>query len=212
MTIRVVIPALADALVHLAPPGVAIGHRIISGGDEDALLPIETPTLSESVPRVRRQSGAARIVARQLLSTFGIHDAPLPRSQSGAPSWPTGFVGSLAHDVCIAVAAAASTERYVALGIDIEPAERLPPDLVDTVATPTERSQYPADLLESRLLFVIKEAVYKATNPLDNLFLDFHDITVDLRINQASIRNRRRIDFTVCTAPHIVALAYVKAS
>jgi len=60
------------------------------------------------------------------------------------------------------------------------------------VATPTERDQYPADLPKSRPLFVIKEAVYKVTNPLDGVFLDFHDVAVDLRTNQASIRNRQK--------------------
>ena len=166
MTMQVAAPGLTDALTRLGPPGVAINHRIISEGDEDALLPIETLALRASALKVRRQSGAARIVARQLLSIFGVHDAPLPRSKSGAPVWPSGFVGSIAHDACIAVAAAASTERFLALGIDIEPAEQLPPELVNTVATPRERELYPVDILQSRLLFVIKEAVYKATNLL----------------------------------------------
>jgi 4'-phosphopantetheinyl transferase EntD len=210
MTIQVMAQAMTAALKGLGPPGVVIRHRVISTGDEDALLPSETHTLRTSALKVRRQSGAVRIVARQLLSTLGVHDAALPRTQSGAPLWPPGFVGSLAHDASIAVAAAASAERYIALGIDIEPNEELPPELIDVVTTLTEREQYSADILQSRLLFAIKEAVFKATNPLDSVFLDFQDIIVDLNAKQASIRNGRKINFAMCNAPCVVALAYIE--
>jgi 4'-phosphopantetheinyl transferase EntD len=39
-----------------------------------------------------------------------------------------------------------------------------------------------------KLLFAIKEAVYKATYPLDHEFLEFHDIEVDLTIRRATAR------------------------
>jgi 4'-phosphopantetheinyl transferase EntD len=210
MTMQDMAQAMTAALKSLGPPGVVIRHRVISTGDEDALLPSETHTLRTSALKVRRQSGSVRIVARQLLSTLGVHDAALPRTESGAPLWPPGFVGSLAHDASIAVAAAASAERYIALGIDIEPDEKLPPELVDVVTTLTEREQYSANILQSRLLFAIKEAVFKATNPLDGVFLDFQDIMVDLNANQAFIRSGRKIKFAVCNVPCVVALAYIE--
>jgi 4'-phosphopantetheinyl transferase EntD len=201
---------LSEALMRLRPPGVLIDHRLISEGDEDALFPAETLALGASVLKVRRQSGAARIAARRILRELGVHDAPVPRSKSGAPIWPTGFVGSIAHDDRIAVAAVASTVRFLGLGVDIEPAERLPPELVEMIATSSEREQYAANIVQSRLLFVIKEAVYKATNPLDGIFLNFHDIAVDLTTNQATILNMRKVNFAVCTAPYVVALAYLE--
>jgi 4'-phosphopantetheinyl transferase EntD len=210
MTMQVTAQAMTATLNGLGPPGVVIRHRVISTGDEDALLPSETLTLRTSALKVRRQSGAVRIVARQLLSTFGVHDVALPRTESGAPLWPPGFVGSLAHDASVAVAAAASAEHYIALGIDIEPNEELPPELVNVVTTLAEHEQYSADILQSRLLFAIKEAVFKATNPLDGVFLEFQDITVDLNAKQAFIRNGRKIKFAMCNAPCVVALAYIE--
>jgi 4'-phosphopantetheinyl transferase EntD len=156
MAMPVVTSPLVVALRRLGPPGVAVGHRIICEGDEEALLPNERLSIGPSAAKVRRQSGAARVAARQLLSAFGLPDAALPRSASGAPVWPSGYVGSLAHDADIAVAAAASIDRFLALGIDVEPAVDLPPNLVDVVTTPAEFAHYPVRIIRSRLLFCNK--------------------------------------------------------
>src|SRR5215467_6546010 len=61
-------PSLQSAIDALAFPGIAIAHRLISPGDEAALLPEEAPAFAASVVKVRRASGAARIVARELLA------------------------------------------------------------------------------------------------------------------------------------------------
>src|SRR5919197_1670142 len=119
-------PSLQAACDALALPGIMIGHRLISPGDEHALLPDEAPAFLSSVLRVRRASGAARIVARELLARLGHAQWPVVRSASGAPVWPVGVVGSLAHDARAAVATVGLARDINALGIDIEPAEQLP--------------------------------------------------------------------------------------
>ena len=63
----------------LAPPGLLIGHRLISAGDEDALLNEEAASIASPAMTARRASGAARIVARQLLAQLGHGRAPLPK-------------------------------------------------------------------------------------------------------------------------------------
>src|SRR5260221_1823045 len=98
-------PSLRSAIDALAFPGVVIGHRLISPGDEDALLPEEAPAFASSVVKVRRASGSARIVARQLLKRLGHPEFALPRTFRGAPAWPPGVVGSIAHHSRGAVAA-----------------------------------------------------------------------------------------------------------
>src|SRR3954463_4766449 len=92
---------------RLAPRGLLIGHRLISRGDEDALLGEEGASIPSPIIAVRRASGAARIVARELLAQFGYVSVALPKAPSGAPVWPAGIAGSLAHDDEIAVAAVA---------------------------------------------------------------------------------------------------------
>ncbi|MET0471606.1 MAG: 4'-phosphopantetheinyl transferase superfamily protein, partial [Xanthobacteraceae bacterium] len=164
-------PLFQSAIDTLALPGVAVGHRLISPGDEHALLKEEAPALAASVVKVRRASGAARIVARQLLAQLGYANCALPKGPTGAPVWPAGIVGSLAHDSRVAVAAVGMRADVGALGIDVEPAECLPSELLDLVVTPQERLNLDDDVYRGRLLFVAKEAVYKAVHPLDQTFL-----------------------------------------
>jgi 4'-phosphopantetheinyl transferase EntD len=201
--------AFQSALDTLAVPGVLIGHRVISPGDEHALMPEEAPAFAASVVQVRRASGAARIVARQLLARLGHAGCAVPKASSGAPGWPAGVVGSLAHDARVAVSAVAMSRDLAALGVDVEPAEPLPSDLLDLVATPRERQDIADDPCRGRLLFVAKEAVYKAVYPLDHTFLEHHDVEVDLAQRKAFVRNGRVVDLRFCVSTHLAALAFV---
>src|SRR5215218_2665049 len=161
-TQRTVDPALEAALTALRPIGIVIGHRLITPGDEDALRPAERTSSCAGIQKVRRQSGAARTIARELLARLGFHDVSIPRSNSGAPIWPPGVVGSVAHDNDVAVAAIADAGRFLTVGVDVEPADPLPPELVELVATSAERERYSSALLHSRVIFAAKEAIYKA--------------------------------------------------
>src|SRR5437588_147971 len=207
--IMTVDPLLQSAIDALSFPGVVIGHRLIMPGDEDALLPQEAHAFASSVVKVRRASGAARIVARQLLAQLGYAPCALPKAPSGAPIWPAGVVGSLTHDSRVAVAAVGTSRDVGALGIDVEPAEILPSELLDMVATPHERLKIDDDPYGGRLLFVAKEAVFKAVYPVDQTFLDHHDVQVDFADRKAVVRNGRIVELRFCTSAHLVALAFL---
>lgn len=209
-TVAAIDPSLRSAIDAMALSGIAIGHRLISPGDEDVLMPDEERALSRVVVKRRRAAGAARIVARQLLSQLGHVGCSLPKAPSGAPVWPAGVVGSLAHDDEVAVAAVATVDRIAALGIDVEPAEELPPDLIDIVATPQERLGIGDQLYLGRLLFVAKEAVYKAVYPLDATFLEHHDVEVDFAAHKATIRSGRVVELRFCHSTHLIAVAFIR--
>ena len=66
-------------------PGLLIGHRVISPGDENALLDEEAASIASPILAVRRASGAARIVARALLVRLGYANAAIPKGASGEP-------------------------------------------------------------------------------------------------------------------------------
>jgi len=203
--------AIADAIELIRPRGAMIAYRIIAPGDEEELLDAEAVAFRECVISVRRRSGAARIAARQLMSGFGLSNVAIPRSASGAPVWPTGLVGSLAHDDTIALAAVASIRSFAGIGIDVEPAIPLPPELIELVSTTTERNRYASNVIESRILFVVKEAIYKAQYSLDGAFLDFHDIEVDLDEKCGLTRVGRTVMIAVTTFPRIMASAFIPA-
>jgi 4'-phosphopantetheinyl transferase EntD len=207
--IAATVPPLQAALETLCCPGVLIGHRIISVGDEHALTPEEVPAFAASVLKVRRASGAARIVARELLARIGHAGRALPKARSGAPLWPPEIVGSLAHDSEIALAAVGLRRDIRALGIDIEPAEALPRELLEMVATPRERLYLGTDHHAGRLLFVAKEAVYKALHPIDNMFLEHHDVEIDFAAGKAMARTGWIVELRFCVSTHLVALAFL---
>jgi 4'-phosphopantetheinyl transferase EntD len=197
-----------DALARAAHPGLRAGCRRIATGDEFALTPAELRPLERSIASVRRASGAARIVARALLAKLGASPgAELPRSASRAPLWPPGFVGSLAHDDEYAAAAAASSMSLRGVGIDIEPALPLPDDLLDMVATASELKQINGDLVLARLLFCVKEAVYKATHPIDGVFLGHHDVEVSLESSVALTISGHTLRVYTIARPRLIALA-----
>jgi 4'-phosphopantetheinyl transferase EntD len=203
---------LAHAIEAMSIPGILVDHRLITESDELALLPAEMAAFAGSVLKVRRASGAARIVARALLSRIGHVSCAIPKSTAGMPVWPEGIVGSLAHDATVAVAAMAAQRDFQSVGIDIEPAEPLAPDLLDIVATTTERDGIQDDPIRGRLLFSIKEAVYKTVYPLDRTFLDHHDVEVSFVDGTARVRNGRVVRFRHCIAGHIVVLAFIPAA
>ena len=200
-------PSLQRELNALAPPGLLIGHRLISPGDEDALLDEEAASIASAVVAARRASGAARIVARELLAQLGHPRAPLPKSASGAPVWPAGIAGSLAHDDEVAVAAAGRQRDIGSVGIDVEPAVLLPPDTLELIATPNEQRNIADDPLRGKLLFAAKEAVYKAVYPLERVFLEFRDIEVDLAAREAVTRTGRGVALRYGVSPRVVVLA-----
>jgi len=178
--------------------------RRIAPGDEAAF-----PDPTEPVVR-RRASGAARLAARAALAALGgPSDAPLARALGGFARWPAGYVGSLAHDADIAVAVAARADAAAALGVDVEPAEPLPPDVAEIALLPGERRAAARDLRLGRAVFAAKEAVYKAINPLDGTPLEYEDIEIDLEAGVARLSDGRRLrlDFARGARWIVVALA-----
>jgi 4'-phosphopantetheinyl transferase EntD len=95
------------------------------------LLPEEADAFCRSAVQVRRASGAARIVARTLIERLSHKQAALAKSSAGMPIWPKGILGSLADDPSIAVAAVSTSKSLTGIGIDIEPAEALPAELIE---------------------------------------------------------------------------------
>jgi 4'-phosphopantetheinyl transferase EntD len=63
------------------------------------------------------------------------------------------------------------------------------------------------DPLRGKLLFTAKEAVYKACYPLDRVFLEFHDIEVDLAGHQAVTKTGRVVALRYGVSSHVLALA-----
>ena len=85
----------------MASAGVVTGARLIDGADLGLLHGSERSAVANAVAKRQHEFASGRALLRELL---GVGDAILV-GPTRAPLLPTGWVGSLAHDRAVVVAA-----------------------------------------------------------------------------------------------------------
>lgn len=182
-------------LDEILPDCVAIAER--RGEVPNAsLFPEERALVARAVEKRRSEFTSARACARAALAQLGIPPRAVLADGRGAPLWPAGIVGSVTHCDGYRACAAAHAGQIASIGIDAEPNEPLPHGLLNDVTHPWERESLQALMCESptirwdRLLFSMKEAVYKTWYPLAGRWLGFEDavIAIDRRRRAFSVR------------------------
>ncbi len=150
---------------------------------DDTVHPEEAPLVEDAVALRRREFAAGRRAAHAALAAVGRGSAgPLLHDSDGVPRWPSGVVGSISHAHRWAIAAVTSSDRCLALGVDLEEAAALPEELIPWVLTRAERDVAVDDLrIFARQVFCIKEAVYKCVFPFARAPFDFHDVEVSVQ-------------------------------
>jgi enterobactin synthetase component D / holo-[acyl-carrier protein] synthase len=157
-----------------------------TGDLEASLFPEEAAALGRPVEKRRREFVTARACARRALAQLGLPERAVPSGPRGEPVWPDGVVGSITHCAGYRACALARAEDVVTIGVDAELDAPLPAGLLPDVALPEERRRLgalaAADPLVSwdRLLFSIKESIYKAWFPLARQWLGFEDAAVTI--------------------------------
>jgi 4'-phosphopantetheinyl transferase EntD len=151
---------------------------------EDSLWPEERAVVGQAVAKRRVEFATVRACARSALAELGVPPAPILPGPRGAPGWPAGIVGSMTHCAGYRAAAVASDSFAASIGIDAEPHAPLPDGVLDAIARPEEHG-WLAELAASaprvhwdRLLFSMKESVYKAWFPLTGSWLDFDEASI----------------------------------
>ena len=170
-------------------PAVVASAEAFDDAPDAALFPAEEALIARAVQKRRREFATGRHCAREALGRLGIGPVPILPGQGGAPQWPPGIVGSITHCAGYRAAAVARAGEVLTIGLDAEPAEWLPAEVLGLVALPDERHRL-LDLARAepgvcwdRLLFSAKESVYKAWFPLTRRWLGFAD--ADITINAA---------------------------
>lgn len=164
-------------------PGAAV--VVATAGEREVeLFPEEEAALGNAVEARRREFVTARACAREALARLGHPGRPVPAGARGEPLWPAGVVGSITHCAGYRACAVAPAGELLAIGVDAEPAEPLPAGLIGDIALPEERRWIERASAEDpavswdRLLFSIKESIYKAWFPLARTWLGFEDASV----------------------------------
>jgi len=169
----------------LFPAAVLVDVMQTASADPADMFPAERAIITGAVSKRQREFCAARQLAHGLLSHLDVDPSfPLLNGPDRVPVWPPGIVGTIAHGGGIAVVAVARAEHFRGLGIDVEPGEALPDGLEKHVCSPAESRWAKTFPIHEqgralKLIFCIKEALYKAQYLVTRQFLDFDAFTVD---------------------------------
>lgn len=145
------------------------------------LFPTERPAVARAVEKRVREFATGRHLARLALDTLGLPKAAIPSGEAREPLWPGGCIGSITHSEDLAIAAVAASSSLRSVGIDLEVADRVTPELHSRLMTPRECGLLPdADPGMPGLVFSAKEAGYKAVYPLVGKFIGFQEAEVDV--------------------------------
>ena len=177
------------ALAGLFPAGVAVAAvRIGEAGLEP--LPSEERAVAGAVPARRAEFAAGRAAARLALGRLGYPRVAIPAGADRAPVWPRGVAGSISHAAGWAVAV---VREGGPLGVDVEGAEAVMPDLWPVVCDGAELSALPeVDRAHAvTRVFSAKEAVFKAQYPLTGAVIGFDAVAVALDGDGFTARFRR---------------------
>lgn len=163
---------------------IAVGRLATYAGAP--IFPGEALACNRAHPRRRLAFRAGRACAREALAGLGLPARSIAVGAAGEPIWPNGLTGSISHTNEIVAAVVARNPPVAGLGLDLEPDEPLSSvEVMEVVCRPEELARRrglldPIDLKRGKLLFVVKEALYKLYWPLTGARADFHDFRVAL--------------------------------
>jgi 4'-phosphopantetheinyl transferase EntD len=187
------------------------------------LFPEEEACIRRAVVKRRREFTAGRLAAREALARLGIHDFPLLSGESRLPLWPEGVVGSISHCAGACGVAVAPSSAVRGVGLDLERADTLEPELAQRICREAERARFSGLAARlpgvdfAKLTFCAKESFYKCWYPITGVFLGFHDVDVEfepearrfrarlLRADAPSIGGRRELSGRFAIGDGIVA-------
>jgi len=177
--------------------GRCVGVRLPAEVDEKVLaelVPEERKFVATLAPARQRSWVAGRLALREAFRDLGIEPGPILATPRGAPALPADLDGSISHKRTLAVGLAARRETGACIGVDLEncpPAlasaedarAQARPDVRTRVLTQDELARLEGVPEEDRrrtviLHFSLKEALYKAIDPMVNRHVGFHEASM----------------------------------
>jgi 4'-phosphopantetheinyl transferase EntD len=147
------------------------------------LHPEELQFTKKMAERRLQEFQHGRSCARLALSMLDQPPGPVGRGKHREPLWPAGCIGSISHAGDHAAAAVAAADLFLGIGLDMEFADPIEDGLIASICRPDEidRVDDGEDMgYRAKLLFSIKESIYKCLWPLTREFVDFTEIEVRL--------------------------------
>jgi 4'-phosphopantetheinyl transferase EntD len=165
----------------------------------DALHPDERAQMAAAVAKRQREFAAGRICARRLLRQLDLGGDALLSDDDRVPRWPEGVVGSITHSAGQCAVAVARSDTLRAIGLDLERADAVRPELWRRIFRPSEIERLhlaPAELQPrlAALAFSAKEATYKCLFPESRVALGLRDVEVEVDLQDGRFRVRLHRD------------------
>jgi 4'-phosphopantetheinyl transferase EntD len=173
---------VGDAIRLTLPDGIVFAGGLIVHGQSE-LFDEEREALSQAAPKRRREFRAGRTYGRTALGALGFRPGPILVGPERAPLWPSGAVASISHCDSYCGVIAARAEAYAGVGLDIESAAPLAENVVSLICSDPElqdRSETESHLGIDlpKLIFSMKECVYKSYATVTRCFLEFADLHI----------------------------------
>lgn len=194
---------LPPALAGWLPAAAVAEHRKIAMPAPGESTLQERAQVAKAVAKRQREFLTGRAAARAALARLGVSADEVPIAANRTPIWPPGVVGSITHSASECLVAVARRADLRALGLDVEPAEPLEPELWPRICTAVELKWLhglpaAAQGLWAKHFFCAKEALYKGQFPEFAVPLGFHDLV--LRLDAGSQEFSARLaGASVCT-------------
>jgi 4'-phosphopantetheinyl transferase EntD len=213
-----------EAFSTMFPSGVDVDARVIFPIYVHELLPDEAILAARFAPARLVEFATGRASLRCVIERLTGRVIPVAIGQHREPILPEGVVGSITHCEGVAAAAAAPAAVFAGIGLDMEVASRVSPELVSSLISAREAHAKPAGLKCSAWLamhFAAKEAVFKAIYPIIRRYIDFHEIELSFsgnnfvatpRTGEESFRRQRITGEVRFVFNRILAVAWLDAS
>ncbi len=158
---------------------------LVEVGGADVPMPEEAALVAGAAERRRRTFAAGREAAHRALRMLGGPEGAILALPGGAPAWPAGVVGSIAHTDRLAAAAVAWRRDAVAVGLDLEILAKVREELARHILAAEEFetwSRGSADLRAAELAvrFSAKEAAIKCLAGMGRTPPGLRDLVVGL--------------------------------
>ena len=177
--------SMAGTITDLLAAGMVFHNEEISEC-EGELFEEELHYIHKAVEKRKREFKAGRICSRKALAKLNRSPCSIPVGSTREPLWPQGVAGSITHEGNHCIACVANREIIPYLGIDLAAREPLDRNLIPLICTEDD-IEYIKNVGESnfetdpyKLVFSIKESVYKCLFPVVREIFVFEDVSVQM--------------------------------
>lgn len=187
--------ALTNVVTGILPAQVVCSIQRIDAATFP-LFPMEETFIKNAVEKRKLEFKAGRTCARRALSLLGLSPTALPVGALREPIWPKSIAGSISHDGQHCISVVAWKSQIPLIGIDLAMSSPLDRSLIPMICgieeilgiERTDKSNYAVD--PYKLIFCLKESVYKCLFPVVQRVFDFNDVALEIDTATQSSRIR----------------------